>query len=113
MINRNIPTDIYLLPELYKQFNLLSLYYLKKEYPECEWDSTDEQTKDKNIVGDNKNGYNDQCYTCSITLFAEGATNTEAIVIDIDNLFGYGIEILANTITEALIKVNKELEKFT
>jgi hypothetical protein len=99
--NRNLPADLELLPELYKQFNLLSIVYLQKHYPECEWAPPESEVS-----------YNDQNYICYLKLFAEGAVGTESIVITIDYEDYGGFFICGNTITEALEKVNLKLKEF-
>lgn len=99
--NRNLPANLELLPELYRQFNLLSILYLQKHYPECEWHPPEKEVS-----------YNDQNYICDLKLFAEGAVGTEFIIITIDNK-ETGIYIVADTIKKALEKINFYLDGFS
>ena len=102
--NRNLPADLELLPELYKQFNLLSIAYLQKHYPE--WAPPESEVS-----------YNDQNYICKLKLFVEAGLGKESlafsyIVITIDYEDCGGFVICGNTITEALEKVNLKLKEF-
>lgn len=99
--NKNLPADLELLPELYRQFNLLSIVYLQKHYPECEWTPPEKEVS-----------YNDQNYICDLKLFAEGAVGKEFIIITIDNE-ETGIYIVADTITKALERINFYLDGFS
>lgn len=107
--NRNLPADLELLPELYKQFNLLSIVYLQKHYPEWEWAPPESEVS-----------YNDQNYICELKLFVEAGLGKESlafsyivITIDYEDCGGFGgFVICGNTITEALEKVNLKLKEF-
>ena len=106
--NRNLPADLELLPELYKQFNLLSIAYLQKHYPEWEWAPPESEVS-----------YNDQNYICKLKLFVEAGLGKEslafsyiAIINSYEDCDGDGFVICGNTITKALEKVNLKLKEF-
>ena len=106
--NRNLPADLELLPELYKQFNLLSIAYLQKHYPEWEWAPPESEVS-----------YNDQNYICELKLFVEAGLGKEsltfsyiAIINSYEDCDCDGFVIWGNTITKALEKVNLKLKEF-
>ena len=104
--NRNLPADLELLPELYKQFNLLSIVYLQKHYPEL-------------APPESEVSFNDQNYICELKLFVEAGLGKEslafsyiAIINSYEDCDCDGFVICGNTITEALEKVNLKLKEF-